>query len=278
MAKQRFALLLEYDGTAYAGWQRQANAPSVQGCVEEALSKMCKEKVTLIGCSRTDAGVHARAHVSHFEADCKVPPEKIPLALGTLLPPDISCLAAAKVGPDFHARFSPCGKQYSYYIWNNRRRSALLNRYTMQEGRSLDLEAMRAAAELIVGEHDFRCFMAAGSSAKTTVRTVYKLDITGESGGLIRICIAGNGFLYNMVRIIAGTLVYVGLGKLSREDVARMMAEGKRPLAGKTLAPQGLFLDAVFYKNWPFAECYNKVKHLLTILTGKERKSYEDVE
>lgn len=278
MTKKRFALLLQYDGTAYAGWQRQANAPSVQGTVEQALSKMCKQKVTLIGCSRTDAGVHARQHVSHFEADCRVPPEKIPLALATLLPDDISCLDAALTDKDFHARFSPKGKQYSYYIWNNRRRAALLSRYSLAEGRPLNLQAMREAAELIVGTHDFRCFMAAGSSAKTTVRTIYKLEITGESGGLIRLCIAGNGFLYNMVRIIAGTLLYVGLGKLEARDVAVMLELGHRPLAGKTVPAKGLFLDEVYYDRWPFPACYNKSEHLMELLTNRGETFYEDVE
>lgn len=273
MARGRFALLIEYDGTNFAGWQRQANAPSVQGALEEALSVMCKEKVTLIGCSRTDAGVHARMHVSHFEADCRVPVEKLPIALGTLLPEDIAVIEAAKVGREFHARFSPIGKQYSYYIWNNRRKSGLLHRYSVQEGRPLDLEAMREAAKLLLGKHDFRVFMAAGSSAKTTERTLYKLEVSGEPGGLLRICVAGDGFLYNMVRIISGTLLYVGLGKLGPEDIGGMLEKGHRPLAGKTLPPQGLFLDEVYYAEWPFKACYNKPNHLLDLLQGEETET-----
>lgn len=273
VAIKRYALLLEYDGTDYAGWQRQANAPSVQGCVEKALSKMIKAPVRLVGCSRTDAGVHARHHVSHFDADCSVPTERIPLALASLLPDDIAVLDAAETAPDFHARFSPIGKQYSYYIWNSRRRSALLSRYTMQEGRPLDLAAMREAASYMVGKRDFKVFMASGSTAKTTVRTLFKAEIEGESGGLIRFCTAGDGFLYNMVRIMAGTLLYVGLGKLRPEDVKAMLLSGNRPEAGKTMPPQGLFLDEVWYEKSPFEACYNKSDNLLGLLARWEKES-----
>ncbi len=272
MSSKRYALLLEYDGTDYAGWQRQNNARSVQGTAEKALSKMIKTKIHLYGCSRTDAGVHARGHVSHFDADCKVPTERIPLALASLLPPDISCLAAAEVPPDFHARFDPVGKQYSYYIWNHRRKSALLHRYTEQEGRPLDLAAMREAAALLVGRHDFRGFMASGSTSKITVRHIHKLEISGESGGLIRIQIAGDGFLYNMVRIIAGTLMYIGLGKLEQQDLQQMLEKGDRTLGGKTLGPQGLFLDKVFYRKNPFGACYNIAEHMPQFLKGREEE------
>ncbi len=259
--RHRTALLLQFDGTSYAGWQRQANAKSVQGTVEACLAKLCHEKITLIGCSRTDAGVHARHHISHFDSACTVPEDRLYLALGTLLPEDISVLDAKVVPDHFHARFGTSGKQYSYYIWNDRKKSALLSRYSLHESRDLDLEAMREGASLLVGKKDFRCFMASGSSAKTTVRTLHKVELEAN-GPLLRLIVAGDGFLYNMVRIIAGTLLYIGLGKLEPHDVQVMLETGDRTLAGKTLAPQGLFLDEVYYPESPFAEWYNKPNNL----------------
>ncbi len=265
--RHRTALLLQFDGTSYAGWQRQANARSVQGTLEACLKKLCKEEITVIGCSRTDAGVHAKQHISHFDSSCTVPEEKLHLALGTLLPEDISVLDAKVVPADFHARFGTSGKQYSYYIWNDRKKSALLSRYSLHESRPLDLEAMRLAASYLVGKKDFRCFMATGSSAKTTVRTLYRVAVE-EQGSLLRIVVSGDGFLYNMVRIISGTLLYIGLGKLAPEDVRHMLETGDRTLAGKTLAPQGLFLDEVYYPESPFAEWYNKPNYLPDLGAG----------
>ena len=268
--KKRIALLLEYDGTAYAGWQRQANVRTVQGVVENALAKLCGESVTFYGCGGTDGGVHARGHVSHFNSHCTVPPERLYLALGTLLPDDISVLDAAIVPDTFHARFGSRGKQYSYYIWNNRFRSALLSRYSAHESRALDIDAMHRACDYLIGKHDFRCFMAAGSTAKTTIRTLYKVELSGETGGLLRLTISGDAFLYNMVRIIAGTLLYVGLGKFEPEMIEAMLASGDRTLAGKTLTAAGLFLDEVYYDENPFPACYNKQNNLAALLAGQE--------
>ncbi len=265
--QKRIALLLQYDGSRFAGWQRQANAPSVQGTVEQALSRLAGEPVTLFGCSRTDAGVHARQHVSHFDSRITVPTERIYLALGTLLPDDISVLDAKEVSPGFHARFDPIGKQYSYYIWNDRKKSALLARYAMQEGRVLDIAAMEAEAARLPGKHDFRAFMASGSSAKTTVRTLHEVRLE-QRGALIRLVIRGDGFLYNMVRIIAGTLLYIGLGKLPQGTIDQMLRTGDRTLGGKTLGAQGLFLDYVEYPEGPFEEWYNRPTYLPEFLTG----------
>lgn len=240
------ALLLEWDGTAYAGWQYQENAPSIQGKVEKALTKICGESIRLHGCSRTDAGVHAWGHVSHFKTRCTIPVDRLPVALNTLLPQDISCRDAAVVKDDFHARFQTIGKQYSYYIYNFSRPSALQQRYAYHEKRPLDLQAMMLAAQKIEGKHDFICFMAAGGQAKTTVRTIYSLKLE-QTGKRLRFIVRGDGFLYNMVRIIAGTLLYVGLGKLSVADIEQILRSGQRSLAGKTLPACGLFLDEVTY-------------------------------
>lgn len=251
--RRRMALLLEWDGTAYAGWQWQANAISLQAVLQKALSKVCAEPIQVTGCSRTDAGVHARGHVSHFETGCQIPVEKLPVALNALLPDDVAVRAAEEVPLDFHARFQAIEKQYSYYIHRGPTRSALLGRYSYRESRALDLEAMREASAVLVGTHDFRCFMAAGGQVKTTVRSLYRVQVE-ERGDLLRFIVRGNGFLYNMVRIIAGTLLYVGLGKLTVANVEEILASGNRCLAGKTLPARGLFLDEVVYDPPRFAQ------------------------
>lgn len=250
---RKLALLLEWDGTTYAGWQFQENALTIQATVEKALYKICGEEIRLSGCSRTDAGVHAWGHVSHFVTRCPIPVDRLPLALNALLPDSISCRSAAEVDADFHARFQTTGKQYSYYIYNSSMPSALYGRYAYHEARPLDLAAMRAAAKIIEGRHDFVCFMAAGGQVKTTVRTIYELRIEPK-GKQLRFVVRGDGFLYNMVRIIAGTLLYVGLGKLSVADVEQILDCGRRSLAGKTLPACGLFLDEVYYKTPVFSD------------------------
>ncbi len=257
MESRRISILSQYVGTNYAGWQRQATEPTVQAEIESALSILMKTTVKVTGCSRTDAGVHAFQHVSHFDADTNIPMDKMHLALNRLLPDDIVILDAARVEADFSSRFDPTGKQYSYYIWNNRHRNAFINPYSIQEARELDIAAMRAAAKSFVGEHDFKAFMAQGSSAKTTVRELFDVSVHGEAGGLIRVDVYGNAFLYNMVRIIAGTLLYVGLGKITAEAVPAIISQGNREEAGKTLPAKGLFLNRVYYDNSPFQQWYN---------------------
>lgn len=258
--KQRVALLVQYKGSNYSGWQIQDNANTVEEELEKALSKLCQEKIKLTGCSRTDAGVHALAHVSHFDTSFKMPYVRMSLALKPLLPDDIAVLKSRAVSQDFNARFSTKGKQYSYYIYNSSKENVFIKPYVYEESRDLDLEAMQKACTYFIGEHDFRTFMATGSSAKTTVRTIYDLNIDYVRPGLLRLKIKGNAFLYNMVRIIAGTILYVGLGKIQLEDIPKIIASKDRTKAGKTLAAKGLFLDKVFYDDNPFAECYNSDK------------------
>lgn len=292
---RRLAIKVAYDGTAYAGFQRQASHPTIQGALEKALTKLCDEPITIAGCSRTDAGVHALGHVSSFESHTRIPVDKLPVALATQLPPDIVCLEACEVADDFHARFSAKGKQYAYTIWNSPLALPLFHRYGYHEARPLQVEAMQACADLLVGEHDFSAFQAAGSPSSSQIRRLYSIQIgrlnpeavlpIGESFeplsasvhrrwdpiytnqsrdvrclfpsslereqghlGLLRIVVHGSGFLYNMMRILAGTLLYVGLGKLELEQVQRALQTGDRTLTGKTLPPQGLCLERVDYE------------------------------
>lgn len=248
---RRIALLTDWDGTNYAGWQSQKGVRTLQDTLQQALSRILGEPIILTGCSRTDAGVHARGHVSHFDTRGRIPVEKLPLALNALLPADIGALAAAEVPATFHARYQPVAKQYSYYVARGACRSGLLQRYTYSESRSLDLDAMRQAAKLFEGTHDFRCCMATGGQVRTTVRTVHLLHIQ-EEAGCLRFVVRGNGFLYNMVRILAGTLLYVGLGKLEEQMIVRALETGDRTVLGKTLPARGLFLDRVEYEPDPF--------------------------
>lgn len=267
---RRIALLVEFDGTQYSGWQHQDNAIAVQNVVEEGLLKLVKKPTVVFSSSRTDAGVHAKGLVCHFDTDSQIPIEKFPIALTTRLPEDVSIVDAKVVPSNFHARFSSRGKQYSYYIYNNYMPSALFHRFSYHEGRTLNLHAMQRAAKIIEGTHDFRCFMAKGAMSKTTIRTLYDVEVTRSSLGLVRIRVRGNAFLYNMVRIIAGTLLYVGLGWISMDTVSTMLETGDRLLAGKTLAAKGLFLDNVYYSEEFNLQWYNKTSPFMDSIFTKE--------
>lgn len=243
----RIAFIVEYDGTDYAGWQVQKNAVTVQQKIEEALLTLNKGKITVYGAGRTDSGVHARGQCGHFDIEANIPAEKYAFILNTLLPHDIRIKRSWEASPDFHCRFSAKGKRYIYRIINGPHDSALLTRYAMHVPEKMDLSAMRAAAEEIRGTHDFAAFCAAGSSAKTTVRTVSRLDIE-KTGELIEITVEGNGFLYNMVRIIAGTLIEVGKGKKTPAEVGEIIRGKVRKEAGMTADAKGLTMDEVFYE------------------------------
>lgn len=265
-SKKKIALLVQYVGTNYGGWQKQDNAPTVQDELEKALTRLCKEPIRLQGCSRTDAGVHARFHISHFISTTTMPIEKIHIAMNTILPGDITVMDAKIVDMNFNARFDTIGKKYSYYIWNNTHKSAFLTPYSIQESRDLDLAAMRKAAKYLEGEHDFQGFMSQGSPVNSTIRELFEVTVHGEKGQMIRIDVKGNAFLYNMVRIIAGTLLYVGLGKINADDISDIILSGRRELAGKTLAAKGLFLEEVYYDNELFNEWYNGEQNLVKYL------------
>lgn len=251
----RFRAVISYFGKEYVGWQRQLNGPSVQEALERALSETFGAPTQATASGRTDAGVHAEGQVVHFDADTAIPSEKIPFAVNTRLPDDISMLSCEPVSEDFNARFSAKRKTYRYDIYVSRHRRPVLEQTHAHVVTPLSLTAMRACADAIEGEHDFKGFEASGSAVKSTVRTVYSIELKAEgasedgtlSEGRLSVYVTGNGFLYNMVRIIAGTLVYAGQGKLSVEDVERVLETGDRTLAGKTLPPHGLTLVSVGY-------------------------------
>lgn len=240
-------VVIEYDGTNYHGFQRQTeNLPTIQQILEQTLEQLAKQPVSINGAGRTDAGVHARGQVINFRTDCGIPVEKIPLAMNRLLPKDIVVLAAAEADEAFHAQFRAKRKIYRYHIYNSQVPSAFDRLYSYHVPQKLNLDEMREAAGYIIGEHDFSAFKAAGAKTKTSVRTVYRLDIE-ELSPHIYLTVEGNGFLYNMVRIITGTLLYVGKGKLTPDDVRRFVETGKREEAGPTVPPQGLSLMEVKY-------------------------------
>ncbi len=239
-------ILLEYDGTAYCGWQRQKNALSIQEVLETAISSITGEKIHVIGSGRTDRGVHALGQVANFKTNTRIPIEKLPYAINSKLPEDIVVKHAEKVAENFHARFSAKSKIYTYTIYNSKFPSPLLRRYSYFCPRPLDIEAMKRAAEKLVGIHDFKAFMASGSEVKSTVRHIQRLEVE-RNGDIVRLEVQADGFLYNMVRIIAGTLLDVGIGKIDADDMTSILKSKDRSCAGKTLAPQGLCLVKVIY-------------------------------
>mgnify|MGYP002569949262 CR=1 FL=1 len=242
----RIAMLVEYEGTAYAGWQRQKNAVTVQQKLEEALLSLGKGPIAVCGAGRTDSGVHARGQCAHFDIESTIPAHKFSFILNAKLPRDIRVKKSWQAPEGFHCRFSAKGKRYVYFIDNEPHASALWGRFSMHVPEKLDIDSMRLAAEQIKGTHDFAAFCAAGSSVKTTVRTIFRLDVEKHEEQ-IKITVEGNGFLYNMVRIIAGTLIEVGKGKKTPAQVADIIAGAKRKEAGMTAEAKGLIMDEVFY-------------------------------
>ena len=243
-------LIIEYDGTGYAGWQRQNNALTVQQVLEEALERLCGHKVQLIASGRTDSGVHARGQVANFTTCSSIPPERFSYALNVLLPRDIRVKSSEEVSLDFHARYSATAKKYRYSMVVNSYGTAIGWQYYHHIYTPLDVQAMKEAAEHFKGIHDFAAFMAAGSPVKSTVRTVYEAEII-EDKPFLHFVVKGNGFLYNMVRIMAGTLIDVGKGKICPSQIPHIIASKDRKQAGQTAPPHGLFLEEVYYDNMP---------------------------
>ena len=239
-------LTIMYDGTMYHGWQRQPNGITVQEVLEDALSEISGREIVVTGCSRTDAGVHAKMHVSNFDMETSIPTGKIPIVLNNILPPDIRAVKCEEVPENFNARYDTKEKTYRYRILNTEHNDPFLSRYVWHYPIKLDIEKMKEAAGYMEGEKDFTAFMAAGSKVKTTVRNLKKVDVQ-KAGDLITITTCANGFLYNMVRIIAGTLIYVGNGKLTPFDVKEMLEKKDRTLGGVTAPPEGLMLEEVVY-------------------------------
>lgn len=239
-------LIVEYDGTSYHGWQSQTNARAVQDELNKVLRKLTGEEVTVIGASRTDQGVHALGQVCNFRTGSKIPPDKFSYAINSLLPEDIVVKESEEVDEEFHSRFSAKGKKYRYLIYNSRQPSALLRHRACHIPAPLDFETMKRASGYFLGTHDFAAFRATGGSARTSVRTISQSGLTSE-GNIITFEVAGNGFLYNMVRIMAGTLVYIGMGKLHAEDLPDIIESRDRDRAGKTAPAHGLYLVEVYY-------------------------------
>ncbi|HJV36081.1 tRNA pseudouridine(38-40) synthase TruA [Geomonas sp.] len=239
-------LIIEYDGTAYAGWQVQPNGLSIQEVVEGALERMLGEPARLRSSGRTDAGVHARGMVACFNTDKTLPLRAFREGLNTMLPDDIAVRDAAEVPLAFNPRFDASCKHYRYTILQDPLRSPLARGVAWRLAGPLDLDAMRAACAELVGEHDFAAFQAAGCAAKTTVRIINSLELK-EHGRFIYLDVNGTGFLRNMVRIMAGTLVEVGRGRRTPADVARLLRDGDRQISGITAPPHGLCLMEVFY-------------------------------
>lgn len=245
---RNIALLLRYDGAAYHGWQTQQNAVTIQETLEQALRRLTGEPIPrgLAGCSRTDAGVHASAYVANFASACTIPAERFPAAIRPYLPPDISVRAAKDMPEDFHARFSCTGKEYIYRIYHGSEPDPFLYQRAIYHPYRLNAEKMNAAAACLRGTHDFRAFMAAGATVRDTVRTIYDCTVC-ETDGEIRVAVSANGFLYNMVRILAGTLMAVSDGKLQPEMLPEMIERGDRTRLGMTLPPYGLYLNRIWY-------------------------------
>jgi len=240
--------IIEYDGTNYHGFQKQPGQaiPTIQGTLESCLMRVLKEPVKVIGAGRTDAGVHAEGQVINFSTNSRIPLDRFPLAVNSRLPDDIAVKRVEEVEEDFHAQFNARGKNYIYRIYNNRIPSVFHRRFAYFVPYFIDEGMIRKGCQLFVGSHNFRAFSSSGTSVKTFERTIYSLDLTRQ-GYLWEIQVKGNGFLYNMVRIIVGTLLELGKRKRDLSSIKEALEKQERTLAGQTAPPQGLCLKEVFY-------------------------------
>lgn len=246
----RVKLTISYDGTELCGWQVQNNGVSAQGLIEEAIFKATGERVRVTGSGRTDAGVHAAGQVAHFDTSSSVPAERFYKAINAYLPPSVRVMKSEAAAENFHACNSAKKKTYVYSLYISGVEKPLKERYAVRVDEGIDTERMRAAAKEFVGEHDFAAYKASGSAAKTTIRRIYSLSVEnlGKLGEDIKITVCGNGFLYNMVRIMTGTLVAAGRGEISAEDIKRSLTSGARPKNVKTFPAKGLCLLSAEYE------------------------------
>lgn len=243
-------LTIEYDGKPFNGWQKQQNRLNIQGEIEKAISNITKEDVDLIGSGRTDAGVHALGQVANFRTNSNIPIDKMAIAINSQLKNSIVIKEAVEVDEKFHSRYNAKRKTYRYVINNSKYGSAIYRNLEYCFPIKLDVEKMKEAAKYFEGEHDFKAFKSSGTSSKSSVRTIYKAEVKyDKEAEKIVIELTGNGFLYNMVRIISGTLLDVGLGKIKPTDIPNIIESKDRQKAGKTLPAQGLFLLNVNYEN-----------------------------
>ena len=241
-------LVIEYDGKEFNGWQKQPNKLNIQGEIEQAIERITGEKVDLMASGRTDAGVHAIGQVANFKTNSNMPIEKFPIALNANLKKSIVIKSAEEVEERFHSRLNCKRKTYRYVINNSKYGTAIYRNLETHIPIKLDIQKMQQAIKYFEGEHDFKAFKASGTSSKSSVRTIYKAEVLDAGNERIYIELTGNGFLYNMVRIISGTLVDVGLGKIEPEEIENIILSKDRQHAGKTLPPQGLYLLTVEYE------------------------------
>ena len=240
-------LVIEYDGSGFNGWQKQPNKLNIQGEIESVIENITKEKIELIASGRTDAGVHAIGQVANFKTNSNIPIEKIPIAINSQVKNSIRIKSAEEVDERFHSRYNCKRKTYRYIIDNSKYGSSIFRNMTYHMPIKLNISEMQRAVKYFEGEHDFKAFKSSGTSSKSSVRTIYEAKVIKKNEYII-LELTGNGFLYNMVRIIAGTLVDVGLEKLRAKDIPIILEKKDRQKAGKTLPPQGLFLVKVEYK------------------------------
>ncbi|HWT26640.1 MAG TPA: tRNA pseudouridine(38-40) synthase TruA [Mobilitalea sp.] len=245
---RRIKLEIAYDGTNYCGWQLQPEQPTVELAINKALSELMKEEISVIGASRTDSGVHARGNVAVFDTNSQIPSEKICFALNQRLPEDIRVQTSTEVAADFHPRRVNCRKTYEYRIFNRRIALPTERLYSNHIYYNLDVSAMQAAADYLVGEHDFKSFCSVKTQVEDTVRTIYRINVAKQYD-MITIQVMGNGFLYNMVRIIAGTLIEVGRGAFPPERIREILSGCDRSLAGPTAPAYGLTLVKIEYEH-----------------------------
>lgn len=242
----RILLTVSYDGTNFCGYQRQPNKRTVEEELENALYKLLKVKVKTIASGRTDSGVHAECQKVHFDSELNIPASKYSEALNVFLPSDVKVISSKRVPNNFNARYLAKKKTYRYSCYFAKCNSPLLDRYKTLLKYPLNIEKIKEASKVIVGTHDFKCFLASGSSVKDTIRTVYDIKVV-KKGNLLDFYVTGNGFLYNMVRIIVGTLIAVGENRLDIEDIKKALNNGNRKLVGKTMPAKGLTLYRVVY-------------------------------
>lgn len=243
---KRLLLTVSYDGTAYHGWQIQPNGITVQEVIQNALFEMLQKKTSVTGCSRTDAGVHAKEFCFHIDCDDEIPITAFTKGLSSKLPDDISVINCIEVEPDFHARYSAKGKRYAYYILNNSVKDPFLSSYSWKIDMPLDICKMNEFCKKIVGTHDFFAFSTSGRTVEDTVRTITECYVE-KQGDMVVLKVTANGFLYNMVRIIVGTAVGVSQGKINPDDFPEILKEKRRECAGITAPAKGLFLEKVIY-------------------------------
>ena len=241
-------LVIEYDGKEYNGWQKQPDKLNIQGTIENAIERITGEQVDLMASGRTDRGVHALGQVANFKTNSNIPIEKFAIAINSNLKKSILIKSAEEVDERFHSRLTCKKKTYRYVINNSKYGTAIYRNLETHIPIKLNVEKMKKAIKFFEGEHDFKAFKASGTSSKSSVRTIYKAEIKEMPNERIWIELTGNGFLYNMIRIIAGTLVDVGLGKIEPEEIKNILESKNRENAGKTLPPQGLYLVNVQYE------------------------------